>query len=279
MKSPLACADFTFPLLAHDKVLDLVKLLDFEGIDIGLFEGRSHLWPSNLFKNIGASADELSKKLCDRGLKCADIFLQCDPDFTPYASNQPDNARRKTARDMFEKTVEFAARCGSHHVSGLPGVLFDSETAADSWGRCFDELAWRVELAKKANLVFSVEAHVGSLAPTPEEALKLVENVPGLTLTVDYTHFTRCGMPDSCSEPLLKHASHIHVRGADKGRLQTSFKANVIDYDRVFDILDKQNYKGYLGVEYVWIDWEHCNEVDNVSETILWRDFLRSKMK
>ena len=34
-------------------------------------------------------------------------------------------------------------------------------------------------------------------------------------------------------------------------------------------------YPGYVGVEYVWIDWEHCNEVDNVSETILLRDFLR----
>jgi hypothetical protein len=32
-----------------------------------------------------------------------------------------------------------------------------------------------------------------------------------------------------------------------------------------------------LGIEYVWIDWEHCNEVDNLSETILWRDFFRAR--
>ena len=37
-------------------------------------------------------------------------------------------------------------------------------------------------------------------------------------------------------------------------------------------------YRGYLGIEYVWIDWEHCNEVDNLSETIRLRDFLRAKM-
>ena len=35
-------------------------------------------------------------------------------------------------------------------------------------------------------------------------------------------------------------------------------------------------YSGYVGVEYVWIDWEHCNEVDNLSETILMRDLLRN---
>ena len=48
----LACADFTFPLLSHDKVLDLIALLDFEGVDIGLFEGRSHLWPSRVFEDV-----------------------------------------------------------------------------------------------------------------------------------------------------------------------------------------------------------------------------------
>jgi hypothetical protein len=39
----------------------------------------------------------------------------------------------------------------------------------------------------------------------------------------------------------------------------------------------KAGYEGYVGVEYVWIAWEHCNEVDNLSETIQLRDFLRTQ--
>ena len=31
----LACADFTFPLLLHDGALELIGLLDFDGVDIG----------------------------------------------------------------------------------------------------------------------------------------------------------------------------------------------------------------------------------------------------
>ncbi len=49
----------------------------------------------------------------------------------------------------------------------------------------------------------------------------------------------------------------------------------MIDYGRVLDVMRRTGYSGYVGVEYVWIDWEHCNEVDNLSETILLRDFLR----
>lgn len=279
MKLKLACADFTFPLLKHDRVLDLIAAIEVEGVDIGLFEGRSHLWPSTEFEKLDVHATLLSKKLSDRGLKCADVFLQMNPDFVPFAINHPEAQRRKKARDWFERTLDYAARVGSLHVTTLPGVYFeDLEPKNTSWKRSQDELAWRVERAKEHQLAFSVEAHVGSLAPDPAEALRMVQGVAGLSLTLDYTHFTRAGLPDSAAEPLLKHASHFHVRGAREGRLQCNFKDNVIDYARVVKLLDALNYHGYLGIEYVWIDWEHCNESDNLSETILFRDFLRRQV-
>ncbi len=272
----LACADFTFPLLPHDKVLDLIAALEMDGIDVGLFEGRSHLWPSREFSNLADSAAALKKKLADRNLKPADVFLQMDPDFVPFAINHFDPARRAKARDTFLRTLEYASRLGSPHVTTLPGVYFEKdEPQADSWKRSQDEMAWRVEHAGTHGIIFSVEAHVGSLAPIPQEVERLVTGVPGLTLTLDYTHFTRLGMPDSDVEPLVKYASHFHVRGARKGRLQTAFKDNTIDYAGVLKAMGACGYKGYLGIEYVWIDWEHCNESDNISETILFRDFLR----
>jgi sugar phosphate isomerase/epimerase len=170
--------------------------------------------------------------------------------------------------------LEFASRTGSKHVSCLPGVRFDDEPARVSLGRCHDELAWRVERAAEQRLVLGVEAHIGSIAPVPAKALRLVEAVPGLTLTLDYTHFTLQGIADEEVAPLLPLASHFHVRGARKGRLQASFAENTIDYRGVLDGLAAAKYRGYLGLEYVWIDWQHCNEVDNLSETVLWRRFL-----
>ena len=277
MQLPLACADFTFPLLPHDHALDLIALMGFDGVDVGLFEGRSHLWPSRVFPTLRESARELANKLGDRGLKPADVFLQTAPEFVSLAPNHPEAARRARARDLFSRTLEFAAECGCRHVSALPGVRFDDESADASWRRCCDELAWRCAEAQKSALTFSVEAHVGSIAPSPDLAARLVRETPGLTLTLDYTHFTREGVADAEVEPLVPHATHFHARGARRGRLQASFKENVIDYGRVLDVMERTGYAGYVGVEYVWIDWEHCNEVDNLSETILFRDFFRSR--
>ena len=276
MKRKLACADFTFPLLPHAKVLELIAMLEFDGVDIGLFEGRSHLHPSREFRNVGRSARKLKQTLDGLGLKPADIFLQTAPDFTPFAINHPESERRRLARDWFLKTLDYASACGCHHVTTLPGVHFDTEPYADSFARSVDELAWRVEQSKTHEIVFGVEAHVGSIVPKPKLAEKLIKSVPGLTLTLDYTHFTRIGLPDSAVEPLVPYASHFHIRGARKGRLQASFKDNVIDYTRVAQVMVACRYRGWVGIEYVWIDWEHCSECDNIAETILFRDFMRN---
>ena len=276
MRLKLACADFAFPLLPHERVLELIAMLEFKGVDIGLFEQRSHLWPSREFENVRRAARRLKRKLDRVGLRAADVFLQMEPDFVPYAINHPRPARRRKARDWFCKTLEYAAECGCKHVTILPGVHFEEESRRDSWGRAVDELSWRVEQAGQYRIVLGVEAHIGSIAPLPKPAAQLVQDVPGLTLTLDYTHFARKGMPDVEVEPLLQYASHFHVRGARRGRLQETFGHNVIDYKRVFEIMQTSGYRGWVGIEYVWTEWERCNECDNLSETILFRDFFRA---
>lgn len=275
MKTKFACADFTFPLLSHAHVLDLIAILGFRGVDIGLFEQRSHLWPSKEFKNPAASARKLKRALADRGLVAADVFLQMAPDFVPFAINQPSASRRRKARDWFLRALDYANALDCHHVTTLPGVVFPEEGHAASIERASRELSWRVAQSKTTGLIFGTEAHVGSIAPTPEEAADLVQRVPGLTLTLDYTHFTRAGIHDARIEPLVPLASHFHMRGACQGRLQCNFKQNTIDFPRMLAAMNKVGYRGWIGVEYIWMDWEHCNESDNVSESIVLRDFLQ----
>ena len=80
---------------------------------------------------------------------------------------------------------------------------------------------------------------------------------------------------DDC-EALIPFASHYHARGSREGRIQAAMKENVIDFERVIHAMERANYPGYVGVEYVWQPWEHCDEVDNLSETVMLRDKLRA---
>lgn len=249
-------------------------MLGFKAVDIGLFEERSHLWPSREFQNVRRSATNLKEKLDDLGLVASDIYLQTAPDFDVLAANHPDAERRRKARQWFDQTLDYAKICNAHHVSALPGAVFDNVGLEASFERCCEEMAWRVERATEAGVPFGIEGHVGSIVPTPDRLEQLLERVPGLNLTLDYTHFAYEGIPDDHVEPLLARTNHLHCRGGRHKRLQCSFKENQIDYDRIVARLRELEYSGFICVEYVWIDWEHCNETDNLSETILFRDAL-----
>ena len=275
MELKLAGADFTYPLLQHEQVFDVLAMLGYQGVDIGLFQDRSHLQPSHVLPNLAASARELGDKVRSRGLEFADIFFQASS-FEDRAANHPDAEERRKSRDFFLRMLEFTLRCNAPHLTGLPGLRWDGETAETSIMRSAEELAWRAEHARQAGVIYSVEPHLGSVAPTPQAALQLVEHAPGLTLTLDYTHFTYQGIPDDEVEPLVKHASHFHARGACRGRLQAPRKENVIDYPRILREMQRVGYQGYVGIEYVWQDWERNNEVDNISESIMLRDELLS---
>ena len=268
-----ACADFTYPLLTHDQVLKLISLLEFDGVDIGLFENRSHIQPSQVFPDAAGQGRLLKQKVDDLGIRVADVFLQCDTDFYPKAINHPDQAVRTAVRNDFEHLLEYALAAGSRHVTCLPGVVFENEE--QDYRRAVDELVWRVEAARSQGLIFAVEAHLGSIVDTPEKALKLVKDTAGLTLTLDYTHFTKIGIPDKDVEPLIAHASHFHARGAARDQLQTVFSENTIDYPRIVRQMQKTGYDGYIGIEYIWMEWENCNRSDNISETILLMNTIR----
>ena len=157
----------------HDKSLDLIALLDFEGVDIGLFEGRSHLWPSRVFEDLQRVGPELAGKLGDRGLEPADVFLQTAPDFDSLAPNHPDPPVAGRPATGSRRRVEFAAECGGRHVTALPGVHFDGVAR----GGIVRPLLRRAGLALSRRpatqgITFSVEAHVGSIAPTPAAAAR-----------------------------------------------------------------------------------------------------------
>jgi len=274
MNFKFSCTDFSFPLLQHDAVLKVIALLGLRGVDIGLFVGRSHLRPETELRHPVRSGGRLRGRLEREGLIAADIFLQLHENFTDYAINHPEAARRKFAREQFLRTLDYAAAAGSKHVTLLPGVRFKAESRAASLAHSAEELAWRTSRAGALKLTVAVEPHIGSIVDTPERADQLAACVPALGLTLDYAHFTRVGIPDARIEPLAARATHFHARCARKGRLQSSLKENAIDFSRASRALHRHRFHGWIALEYVWIDWEHCNEVDVISETIQLHRYL-----
>lgn len=261
-------------MLGHDRALSVIALLGLRGVDIGLFEGHDHLKPSRELARPARNGGLLKRQLDAHGLRAADLFLQLNASFADCALNHPDPNRRAFARESFERTLDYAVAAESDHLTLLPGTTFEGELRSASLSRSAEELAWRVELAKSAKVRVAVEPHVGSLIDTPRRALALAGQVAGLGFTLDYAHFKRAGFEDSAIEPLTARATHVHARSARPGRLQSSLNWNAIGFKQMLAALHRQGFGGWIALEYVWIEWEHCNEVDVLSESIKLRDHL-----
>lgn len=268
-KIQFSCADFTFPLLSHLSALKLIQMMGFGAVDLGLFEGRSHLNPGDIAKNPDKEGKRLLADLDSIGLEVADVFLQPGEEPSMAAPNSPLRSVKDSNRALFMRTIEFTNSLGCQHITGLPGVAHAGENSTDDWKRAVEETMWRFEMAKSAGITYAVEPHVGSILPDVESTMRFIKDCPGLGITLDYGHFIYQGQTNEAVHPLIDYATHFHARGGAKGQLQTIVKENTIDFRTPIHKFMKSSYAGSICLEYVYQDWEGCNRTDNVSETIL----------
>jgi sugar phosphate isomerase/epimerase len=270
----LSCADFTFPLLPRPAALEVIRVIGFDAMDIGLFERSDHYRTSELLKNPKASATAVRRETEAAKLRISDVFLQLGSEPSEWTVNDPDPTRRAEARTAFDRALDFVECVGVSHMTGLPGVPQQSLDPNAAFDIAVEETRWRVERAGGRGIQYSIEPHIGSICATPEATLRLLSSVPGLTLTLDYGHFIFAGADSAAVHPLCRYASHLHARGGAPGRLQAPVAANTIDFDGMLRSLAGFSYSGFICLEYVWIDWEGCNMTDNISETLLLRNRL-----
>lgn len=271
----LACADNTFRLVQPwESAVELIRLLELPAVDVCCMGNRSHIRPEEIHGAIPEAATRVRAGLERSGLAVSDLFVIPWTDFETMAPNSPDPAERERGRALFRDVLELAERIEAPGLTMLPGIDWPGESHADSFARAQEELGDRAAAARARGLRFSIEPHLGSIAQDPAEARRLCLETPGVELTLDYSHFVYQGYPEDAIEPLAAHARHFHARGARRERMQCALKDSTIDVERMVAAAQAVGYDGDIGLEYLWIDWEHLNDCDTVSETILLRDRL-----
>jgi sugar phosphate isomerase/epimerase len=273
-----SCADYTFPVLDRAASLQLVRLLSFTHVDIGLFARSSHFSPIDLVASPRSYTAQVVSDLTAAGLGVSDVFVQIGVDPSECSTNDPSRITREKNRDVFARSLDFGVAIGSKHLTGLPGVFHSELSVNRNLELATEEAAFRVKACADAGICYGIEPHVGSICADSKSAGAFLQMVEGLTLTLDHGHFVMAGETCKQSYSLLKSVSHIHVRGGAFQRLQTSVAENEIDFPAILRELQRIGYDGFLALEYVWIDWNGCNRTDNISETILLRAALQSAM-
>ncbi|MCA9902867.1 MAG: sugar phosphate isomerase/epimerase, partial [Anaerolineae bacterium] len=126
-------------------------------------------------------------------------------------------------------------------------------------------------------LTLSFEPHLDSMASTPEQALKLVQDVPGLQITLDWAHMICQDIFHEEIVKLLPHVRHVQIRQAARQQLQTPFERGRIDLARVIADLRAAQYDGVVCIELMNIPgWHGMMKVDALRESLKLRDALKA---
>jgi sugar phosphate isomerase/epimerase len=268
--SRISCSEYSFPAVPGQRErIGMVRLLGFELVDIALFLSDG----AELVSDPPALGAGLSAALAEHGLTSEDLFLAVGETVEEIAPNQRDRSLREQRRREFSAAVGVAAELGIRGITVLPGVTW-AEDPARSWAACVEELSWRVDEAAAAGVEVRIEAHAGSIVPVPELTARLCEDVPGLRLTLDVSHFELQSVTLDRAVTLVPFVGHLHVRAARPGAIQVRWSDNETDFEALVAALRAGGYAGAYCVEYVPMPKWRCDETDVVTEALAMRDAL-----
>lgn len=273
----VSAASFCFPFLTLEQSARVWSTIGFKYLDIGTFMKvgavpiNSNLPIEDMIERPQQTADRLLRIADQEGIGYSDLFRQ-GKDFFDGAVNHPDEAVRRANMTWFNALIDVASRAGFPGITLLPGMIWPELGPERSFDLACRELSKLLAIASDKGLRLSVEAHIESVIEPFDLAVRMVEATPGLKLTLDYTHFVAKAVPAERVHALVPYAGHVHVRQGAPGRLQTTRSEGTIDYSDIVRRLHAVDYKGFLAIEYVWMEWQDCNKADVVSESILLRD-------
>ena len=256
----LTVTSWSFPACTLAEASGIARSLGFRVMDLGLLHGPA-LDRRRIIADPEAAAGSLG------GIAVSNLYWMFGADIAENAVSDPSARARNEAE--FVRVCQFARAAGCPSIFVLPGVSGPGAFAAAAAG-----LRGLVDVAAAHGVMLMVEPHVGGLLASPHETLRMLAEVPGLKLALDYAHFVCMGYRQEEVDVLAPHAGHIHLRQARPGALQAKWGEGVLDFVAMHEVLRQAGYQGYLAVEYVHQSYMNTLSDDVLTETVRMRDRL-----
>ncbi len=158
-------------------------------------------------------------------LECSLAALKAQPEIASLVREQgmqfSSGHRPLNAKQACE-AVEFAADLGAKWVFNQPGSAYHSLSETVALVRA------GAELAAEKGIGYFVETHRNNFTETIPNALQLVEAIPNVKITADFSHFVVCGEfyggeGEGFLEriaPIIERVAHVHGRISNGEQVQ-----------------------------------------------------------
>lgn len=239
---------FSHLTLSLDDLLDKVTDVGFASIEIVIGEGK--LIEPNA---VAARAEVISKtlKTSRRVTTCA-YYLSLDPTAPGY-------------REVFRQTCLLA------RLTMVVLVVIRPSVAGTPFNDEVDRLRDLVEFGKQQGVVVTITTEHDRITETPDAVCSLCKGVPGLTVSLDPSHYIYGLVKPKDYDTLIPHVSHLRIRDTTSKQFQTQVGQGKLEYSKLMIQLKKHNYQRAFCV-----DIGPIQELDAISEMRKMRLLLES---
>ncbi|MBN1588606.1 MAG: sugar phosphate isomerase/epimerase [Pirellulales bacterium] len=214
--------------------------LEYSAVEIMIHESGGHLKPSEVTADV-----ENAVQICRDTQRLSVIGYSIDieaPEESEYYRQFTACCRVAKATKVITLTVRAAEL----------GTPFNAEV---------ERLRELVRIASMEGAVVGLLTEAGRITQDPATAKVLCDNVKGLGITLDPSHYI-CGPHRGGSyEQIMPYVIHVRLRDTTKEQFQVRVGQGEVEYGRLVSRLEKQHYSRALSV-----DIEPMADLDQAAE-------------
>ena len=247
----VAASSQCFYNLPLDAAMLQLLELEYSYVEIMVHETGGHIKPSDVLADL-----EKATAVCRQIHRLTPIALSIDIEAPGSLYYHQFAACCRLAKAI--KVVTVTVR------SGELGTPFNAEV---------ERLRDLVSLASREGVRVGMLTEAGRMTENPDTAVVLCDNVKGLGITLDPSHYVCGPLRGGNYEQVMKYVYHVRLRDTSPDQLQVRVGQGDIEYGRLVNQLNKVRYDRALCVDIL-----PAPDVDQLSEMRKIRLLLESLM-
>jgi sugar phosphate isomerase/epimerase len=247
----VAASTECFPDLPLDAALERLVDLEYNRVEIVLRERGHQLKPSQVHANL-----EEAVLACRETHRLTPVAYAVDIEAEGDAYYEQFTACCRLAKATKVVTITVP--------SGELGTPFNAEV---------ERLRELVRIGSLDGVQIGMKTEVGRISQDPSTAVVLCDNVKGLGITLDPSHFIFGPNKGANYDQIFKYVIHLQLRDTTKDKLQVRVGQGEVEYGRLATQLGKYRYNRALCVNIVDIPE---SGVDHMAEMRKMRLLLES---
>jgi len=222
----VAASSECLPDLSYRDMIQRLVDLEYTAVELAIHEQGGHLKPSRVMSDPDASIETCR---ATQRLTLAAFSFETDAD--EEQGYRQFTAVCKLAKAM--KVVPVIVRAGEQ------GTPFNAEV---------ERLQQLVAIASLEGVRVGVKNETGRVTEDADTIKVLCDNVKGLGLALDPSHFVYKHEKSANYEHILPYVIHVHLRDTSKEKLQVRVGQGEVEYGRLINQLSKHRYNRALSV-------------------------------